>query len=682
VASPFGSASTGEQYPCVVRNAPSVSLLAALPIAFLASCSTSGDTNAGGPDAGDASSNDGTTSSESGVDAARDAASDAAADADAGPTFAGAWPGRASKLAVTPIYESGDSPNAMSDLQAMRAELGPDGAYASLGFSASTFYCGELAKDMQGQWHHDPTRLYALFDTSQKLGVPFVLHVNGGHWCGGGLNDAQSAFNMDKNIWRGDQIAWAIQNGGAPAPYEPPPSTGPDIYYASYSRLFDETDPTTYRYWKKRVVTEIAQQVVSYFAKAGRTPLLAGASLDSETRYAGSPVAMDYNPTFVAEWREFMAATGIYGPKGPHAGQGRQPALALSDFNAAFGTSYATWDAVQPPASPGASPAQLWHEWNRFRIEAERHWTQDIRDWLVAGGLPPELVYNHQVPQADWFWGGDDLETAQLDGSGTGITTYGTNAIDTNLYARTRAVGTGHWGIFEHNPLDCGVFATDQARDTAALLALKQSGADILCPYAWPKDPNFPNCQYGGIAISGTPYAKALTALLADGSPRPPYVDPSSPGTLAYRLFDHFAGAVAANSPDTHAAPAATCGGVALDSIFEHPPLPASGSATLTFPQVALPQANRLVFVTRMGFADGAGFGGDGVVVTILVGGQAVAAVGIGVEDTWWHRWRPLVVDVTSFAGQTKDVALQVNAGANNTYDWLLWGDPGLYVVK
>jgi hypothetical protein len=188
-------------------------------------------------------------------------------------------------------------------------------------------------------------------------------------------------------------------------------------------------------------------------------------------------------------------------------------------------------------------------------------------------------------------------------------------------------------------------------------------------------------CQYGGIAISGTPYAKALTALLADGAPRPPLVDAASPGTLAYRLYDHFAGAVAANSPDTHAAAAAQCGGVALDAIFEHPPPPASGSATLTFPQVALPQASRLVFVTRLGFADGAGFGGDGVVVTLLVGGQPVAAFGVGVEDTWWHRWRTVIVDLTAFAGQTTDVALQVNAGANNSWDWLLWGDPRIFKV-
>jgi hypothetical protein len=567
--------------------------------------------------------------------------------------------------------ENVTDPNAANVLGDMRAQLGGGGATATLGFSASTFYCGEIVKDPKtGAWGHDPARLRALLDLSQSLSMPVVVHINGGHWCGGGINDPQSAFNKELGVWRDDQIAWSTDGTSAPAPYKV--TTGPDTFYASYSLLFDENDPKTYRYWKKKILSTAIAEIVQYFEEPGKKPLLAGVSLDSETRYTGASPWTDYNPTFVEEWRQYMQGTGAYAPGGRYPG--RSPALSMADFNAAFGTSYASFADVAPPRAPAQTP--LWHEWTRFRVEAVRHFTQDMRGWIVGAGLPADLVFNHQVPEVDWQGAADDLYAAQLTGSGAGVTTYGTPAIDPNLFARVRGYGA-RWGIFEHNPLDCGDFAQDQARDTGALFALKAAGADVVCPYAWPVDPNFKPCaKYPGIAIEGTPYAKALSALLLDATPRPPRVDPSAPGTTAIDLFATFAQATSASSPDTHAAPGAKVGGVAMDAIFEHPPGP-GGTATLTFAQRALPATSgRLLFVAWLGFVDTAGFGGDGALARLRVAGQPVFEDFVGREDTWWKRWRPIVVDVTGSAGKTVDVVLETEPGGDNTWDHFVWGSP------
>jgi len=59
-----------------------------------------------------------------------------------------------------------------------------------------------------------------------------------------------------------------------------------------------------------------------------------------------------------------------------------------------------------------------------------------------------------------------------------------------------------------------------------------------------------------------------------------------------------------------------------------------------------------------------------------------VAQIVIGTPDTWWHQWRPIVVDVSSHAGQTVDVSFQVSAGANTNGDDFVWGNPVLSGVN
>lgn len=587
--------------------------------------------------------------------------------------FAGAWPDRAVKMAVLPSIGDNSVPPA-TELADMKATLGGGGPAATLGFSQETAYCYEIERSLG--WSYDATRLRALLQASQDANMPVLIHLNGGHWCRSGLHNRRTGINLEKDLWRDDQIAWGWTPGAAaPVPYRQPDDV--QGAYASYSRLFDDSSPATYRYWKRRFLTQAAQAIVAFYARPGVKPLLAGVSLDSETQDS-TLVALDYNATFVEEWRQYLQGSGIYGPGGRWNGQGRAPALTLAQLNALFGTSYTKWADVAPPPPPPAGAVSftpLWHEWTRFRVEAAHHLTEDMAGWIVEGGLPAELIYNHQsyphnfggTIEGAYFLAADDLFTSGLaNGAGGGITYYSASERDTGVFALARAYG-GRWGVFEYNPLDCGG-AGDEARDLAQLVALRENGAGILCPMAWPDEPGNPLC---GLNVKSSPFGRALAKLLADPTPRPAFVDPAAPGTAVFRFGDHFAEA-RASGPDTHLVASAMVGTVAEAAIYQKP------AGSLTFPAVVLP-AGRVVLRFDAGLDNAAVFGGDGVEARVLVAGVPVLDFVVGPEDTWWHRWRPFLVDLSSVAGKTVDITLEVGPRANATGDDFLWGNAVIY---
>src|SRR4029079_9858876 len=123
------------------------------------------------------------------------------------------------------------------------------------------------------------------------------------------------------------------------------------------------------------------------------------------------------------------------------------------------------------------SDSAAWRDWTRFRGLLVDHNVQEQVDWIRQAGLTSVPVFAHQSPALDPDVAFDVLDAAQVDGGGTGITTYGENAGNAALFAKVKAYGAP-WGIFEYNPR-----TDDEDAALAALRTTQQYGAAILCPH-------------------------------------------------------------------------------------------------------------------------------------------------------------------------------------------------------
>jgi len=167
----------------------------------------------------------------------------------------------------------------------------------------------------------------------------------------------------------------------------------------------------------------------------------------------------DYSPFAIMEFRDWIRHTGLYDDAtGRYQGQGYPNGLTryqgsggLAQFNADFGTNFATWDLQYynwsladdwdqipedyvnsdpnriPFASyghggmlPSADPAYIpggfdpprtmqpgnafWDLWNNFREMMVHRFVEDMAGWVHDAGIPAERWYSHQIP-ADYLFG-------------------------------------------------------------------------------------------------------------------------------------------------------------------------------------------------------------------------------------------------------------------------------------
>ena len=181
--------------------------------------------------------------------------------------------------------------------------------------------------------------------------------------------------------------------------------------------------------------------------------------LDQNTPYESQIIA-DYSPFTILEFRDWVRHTGLYGPGAQYDGQGRvasgtryqDDVAGLANFNADFGTSFATWDLCyfnwsladpidgDPNAIPASqytqstwSPlptdgpayiangfdaprawnlptAQFWQLWLEFREQMISNYVKDFTTWMMTttttDGLTvsPSRWYTYQIP-ADYIYG-------------------------------------------------------------------------------------------------------------------------------------------------------------------------------------------------------------------------------------------------------------------------------------
>lgn len=123
--------------------------------------------------------------------------------------------------------------------------------------------------------------------------------------------------------------------------------------------------------------------------------------------------------------------------------------------------------------------------------------------------------------------------------------------------------------------------------------------------------------------------------------------------------------------------------GVLRDGLFLHPAAigrPARAEYTLPLPPVAGEGRLLLLFDTTL--CDGVKMTDpdlkpDGVQFGIEVEGDAIFR-----RDCATPKWQPACVDLTGWAGKTVRVALTVDAKANLSYDWALFGLPRVVAVE
>ena len=280
--------------------------------------------------------------------------------------------------------------------------------------------------------------------------------------------------------------------------------------------------------------------------------------------YAGQGAPAAITGAFVTDFQGVSSSPFYDDPSPAALGHGR----AGQTFNATFGTHFATWtllawdlvaypDAITDPTfaplpAAGATgntrggfdaprvrdPASAyWNAWSYdvldhhgvypagnpsapafgFRQVMVKHFVNDLLGWVVAAGVPKEIVYAHQIPGETaganrLRTGADPMWTGKTDFNGhLGVTRFGVFPFGTALtYSQ-------NWGIFEWHP-DPGAKANDPKLYDSTISSLKSyyaNGVHVLLP-GWWENTNGPT-----FLLTDSNFARGLHDWLAAQPDRP-----------------------------------------------------------------------------------------------------------------------------------------------------------------
>jgi glycosyl hydrolase family 42 (putative beta-galactosidase) len=392
--------------------------------------------------------------------------------------------------------------------------LGAGDGAVKVGFSGVYRYMAEVEppddRDEDTSIHFMPKMagLERIANVARATNTPFLVHLNGGRWAGGGPLVDRLMGDPKVMVWDQDDTPWSYPKDGE--------------YHFSLGAHNDLV-----RVYKRRNL-QLAARWLAAFKNGPDGHLLVGVSTDSEV-LINTHAGYDYNPIVLEEFVNWLQSSELYDP----AQQGRWAKdglnLGIKQLNERWGTSYARWRDVKAPRRP--SDSQAWKDWSRFRALLVDHNVQEQVDWIREAGLTGVPVFAHQSPALDPGVAFDVLDAAQVDGGGTGITTYGENAGKAELFAKVKAYGAP-WGIFEYNPR-----TDDEEAALAALKTTQQYGVAILCPYHWDNEGGDNEVGY---TIRDTAFERALKRFVEGSSTAPPSGDPMALfdlSLLAHRPF-------------------------------------------------------------------------------------------------------------------------------------------------
>jgi hypothetical protein len=361
---------------------------------------------------------------------------------------------------------------------ALLERLGRGGPYLRVGFSSVFRYMADV--DAARDYEITTSRLEAIATAARATQAPFLVHLNGGRWAGGGPLVEQLAQDPNAMAWDQLDRPWSYLVDGE--------------YHFSLSSYNE-----TYRRYKERNLKAAAAWLKA-FADGPDGHLLVGVSTDSEVLLGLQPYA-DYNPGALAEFVDWLSGDKRYGVGGRWETDGQR--LSLRQVNERYGTHFVRWKDVRPPRENDGGP--FWADWQTFRVLLVDHSVQEQVDWIIAAGLPGEQVFSHQSPALNPDVFGDTIATAEVAGGSLGITAYGPQALDGSLFAQVRVINRT-WGIFEYNPL-----LPDSEADLAALDLLRGYSPRVVCPYHWD---DLGGANEVGYTIVDTPLEAALRAFV------------------------------------------------------------------------------------------------------------------------------------------------------------------------
>lgn len=386
-------------------------------------------------------------------------------------------------LYILPIVDGIVTEARIRDLQ---SRLGNGSGGVIVGFSGVYRYMAEVEppdeRDEDPDIHFKPKMegLERIANVAKATNSPFLVHLNGGRWAGGGVLVDRLMGDPNLMAWDQNDTPWSYPKDG-------------EYHFSlgAYNELV--------RRYKKRNLQAAARWLADF--KAGPDGhLLVGVSTDSEVLINTHPW-YDYNPLVLEEFVHWLQSGEIYDTGGRWSGQGLN--LGVASLNRRWGTNYARWRDVKPPRAP--SDSQAWRDWLTFRALLVDHNVQEQIDWIREAGLTTVTAYSHQSPALDADISADTLAAAQVNGGGTGITTYGENAGSAELFTKVRAFGAP-WGIFEYNPR-----TEDEGVALAALENVREFGASIICPYHWD---DLGGENEVGYTIRGTAFERALKTFI------------------------------------------------------------------------------------------------------------------------------------------------------------------------
>ena len=356
--------------------------------------------------------------------------------------------------------------------------LGRGGPSLRVGFSGVFRYLADV--DPARGFAIDTTRLEEIVAAARETRTPFLVHLNGGRWAGGGPLIERLARDHATLAWDQLDRPWLYLVDGE--------------YHFSLSAYNER-----YREYKERNLKAAAAWLAE-FAAGPDGSLLVGVSTDSEVLLNLHPYA-DYNPAALREFADYLSGEGAYGRGGRWQSDARD--LSLRQLNERFGTQFQHWHEVRPPRENDASP--WWDTWQSFRELLVDHSVQEQVDWIRQAGLPAERIFTHQSPALNPAVFGDTLATAQVNGGNLGVTLYGPQTVDADLLRKIRALSTT-WGVLEYNLKDPNAEA-----DLAALELLRSFGPRVVCPYHWD---DLGGANEVGYTIAGTPLESALRTFV------------------------------------------------------------------------------------------------------------------------------------------------------------------------
>lgn len=235
------------------------------------------------------------------------------------------------------------------------------------------------------------------------------------------------------------------------------------------------------RSYKKRNLQQAAKEIVRFMQE--NPGLYLGSNLDPDcyqNPFFEGEQWYDYNPQTVQQFRDWLSGTGLYSDSLSLNLQ--HDPYTLEELNGLLGTSFATWEEIQPPREQPCRPLlgktdmflQLWENFRRHIVH--RHYS-DLSCWLVEAGIPCGKIFSSQgftaprftsdpfalhmnSPVKNYDSGGMSLAGSKPELGHIGAILYGESARNTirtengktffeNIYSIDP-----DWAVVEFNPAD------------------------------------------------------------------------------------------------------------------------------------------------------------------------------------------------------------------------------------